>query len=152
MAIRKYLPEVMPALARAKMRAGWSREQLANYLRVHPRTLLQWELLYPAFRDALGEANVSATAEVEARLLRATQACRYTEVVVEIAGATKKRKIYHRKARPNITAMTFWLKHREASRWGGQASEETEEEPGMDNWSQVQAALQAAREKYGHGK
>ena len=109
--MRKYLPEVMPGVARAKMRAGGTRAELARLFRVRLRTLRCWEARYPAFRKALRTPCEITIAEVEACLAQAAMGGTYSETTITIVGAVETRKINYQYAPPSLSAIKLWLKY-----------------------------------------
>ena len=142
----KYAPEATPAVVREKLGEGWSREQVAGYLGVRARTLRRWERQYPALREALQNEAAMTEARVEAHLARLIKGFICLTVTLEKCGKTTKRRSMFRQMPPSVAAANCWLRHHHSN---GQTDEAEEQATGRDNWAQVQAALAAARVKYG---
>ena len=143
-AVTKYDPETMPALARQKMREGWTRGQLAAYLGVNVSTLNRWARRHPLFLAAQRGGADFTDAMAEECLLRLATGYEYVEVTEEKVGETVKTRSTIKQMPPNVTALTFWLKNRRPARWKANVEPVTDTESAT--WAGLQAVLREGRE------
>ena len=108
---------------------GWARdgltdEQIAHNIGITTTTLYDWKKKYPKFTDAIKRGKEVVDRIVENALLKSAMGYKYDEVVkeriynpetgesemVEVKRTTKD-------VAPNVTALIFWLKNRQAEKW-----------------------------------
>jgi len=133
----KYVAETMPEIVRVKKEEGCSRAQVAQYLRVHPRTLDLWEQRYPEMREALQVRTALVAAAVEEALYRLATGFEYTEVTVTHTGKKKTVKRVTKQVLPKAQVAIFWLQRRMPTYWGGKAPLE----PRVDEWARLKQHL-----------
>lgn len=102
---------------------GWARdgltdEQIAKNIGIARGTLYEWKKRYPDIDDALKRGKDVIDAEVEEALIKAALGYKYQETE-SFAGDDGKQheKIITRTAKPNVTALIFWLKNRRPDKW-----------------------------------
>ena len=108
---------------------GWARdgltdEQIAHNIGITTTTLYDWKKKYPQFAEAIKSGKEVIDRIVENALLKSAMGYKYDEVVkeriynpetgesemVEVKRTTKD-------VAPNVTALIFWLKNRQAEKW-----------------------------------
>jgi len=126
----KYEAAWMPSVVGEMIQDGWSRRQVARYLRVHPRTLEKWERCrrYPAVRVAL-KGGMSPEETAEALLTRLAMGQVTIEDTMKRVGG---KTVFHRVLKqvpPNPAAVILWLQTHLPERWG------EAKVAGMDRWA-----------------
>lgn len=97
---------------------GATEKQLAKLFKTNTMTIHVWKKKYPEFADSVRKGkDMFDTANVEDNLLRRAMGYKYKEKTVEWGLEGVKRKIITKYAAPDITAIIFWLKNRQPSRW-----------------------------------
>lgn len=108
---------------------GWARdgltdEQIAHNIGINRTTLYAWKAKYTDFSNALKRGKEVVDRIVENALLKSAMGYKFDEVVkeriynpetgeselVEVKRVTKD-------VAPNVTALIFWLKNRQAEKW-----------------------------------
>lgn len=109
-------------------RDGLTDEQIANNIGIARTTLYDWKNKYKDIADALKKGKRPVDVEVENTLLRVIHGYEYEEKDewIEIDESGRKRKKVIRKtryAKPDTTAIIFWLKARKPDIWRGMTKE-----------------------------
>lgn len=105
-------------------REGYTDEQLAEAMGIHPATLYVWLKKYSEIADALKRGKAPVDRMVENALLKRALGYEYTEVTKEriLDRKTGQYKLTVtketvKKVPPDVVAQIFWLKNRRPDLW-----------------------------------
>ncbi|KHD34352.1 hypothetical protein NL50_17325 [Clostridium acetobutylicum] len=98
---------------------GWARdglteEQIAHNLGIGRTTLNDYKNKYPSFMNALKKGKEVIDMEVENALLKSALGFKYKEEAITNKGEVVEVERYEK---PNTTAIIFWLKNRQKTKW-----------------------------------
>lgn len=98
---------------------GWARdgltdEQIAKNMGISLSTFYEWKNKFSEISESLKKGKEVVDREVENALLKAALGYEYEEEIVNNKGQVVKVKKY---AKPDITAIIFWLKNRKPDTW-----------------------------------
>lgn len=114
----KWLEPDNLTLLRKWARNGLTDQQIAENIGISTVTLYDWKKKYPNFSNALKKGKDVIDTEVENALLKAAMGYEYTEQEAYVDDLGKKRvKQVKKYAKPDTTALIFWLKNRQPSDW-----------------------------------
>lgn len=105
-------------ILRGWARNGLTNEEIAKNMGIHVGTLYAWKKKYPEINDALKKGKEIIDNEVEEALIKAALGYTYeeTEEFTDKEGC-KHTKTFTRYAKPDTTALIFWLKNRRPGQW-----------------------------------
>ena len=112
----KYFTHVEPYLDKI---AGWamsglSDEQIASNLNINRCSLYEYKKKYPEFAEVLRRGKDEADMAVVNSLYRSATGFTYYEETTNTIGDVVVIQKY---AKPNTTAIIFWLKNRMGEQW-----------------------------------
>ncbi len=98
---------------------GWARdgltdEQIAKNMGISLSTFYEWKNKFSEISESLKKGKEVVDREVENALLKAALGYEYEEEIVNNKGQVVRVKKY---AKPDITAIIFWLKNRKPDTW-----------------------------------
>lgn len=105
--------------AKKLAKEGYTDEDIALKLNIGIRTLYDWKKKYPQFMQALKENKDYFDDKVEQALLKRALGYEYeeTEMIASKDGKTSRVKKTKKVIPPDTTAIIFWLKNRQPSKW-----------------------------------
>lgn len=109
-------------------RDGLTDEQIAKNIGIVTSTFYVWKNKYPEFSDALKKGKRPIDVEVENTLLKVIHGYEYQEkdewIEVDDMGQERRKVVLKtRYAKPDTTAIIFWLKARKPDIWRGMTKE-----------------------------
>ena len=99
-------------------RDGLTDEQIAEKMGINVATYYRWKDAYSEICEALKKGKEVIDAEIEKALIKAALGYEYTETTVIISpDGTKRGQQVTKYAKPDTTALIFWLKNRRPNKW-----------------------------------
>lgn len=127
---RDWMEEDKLTLLRGWARKGLTDEQIAGQIGIATGTLYRWKKEHTEIREAIQKGKDVIDDEAEEALIKAALGYYYTEKETYIdANGGKKTKEVRKYAKPDTTALIFWLKNRRPSAWRNSEPRETAKAP-----------------------
>lgn len=134
-----FLPDKEQLVRMIAMRGG-TDDEIAEQFGVPYETFAAWRKMYPGFNKALEEGRMVVDADVTVSLYKQTQGYEYEEEAATPKGGIVTVKKY---ARPDFSAIKFWLTNRRPDLW---KSSETHRLTGKDDDSPIGVKVETRNE------
>jgi hypothetical protein len=142
----RYSPE-HARQARLAYELGWTDDQVADLLAVHPDTLRNWRLRHADFAEAKAAGRARANRRVEFSLYRRAIGYDYTETRVFLPFGAKEPVVVPvtRHKHADVPAGFRWLAITEPAEWSGRAAAPDDKAGLADRLAQALANVAAGR-------
>lgn len=120
--IRKWLNEDNLMLLECWARDGYTIQDIANRIGVHPSTLSSWRKAYPEIDEALSKGREIIDYKVENALLKSalgykTKEVKITTIMRHGNVVETMREVTSKEQAPNVSAIQCWLFNRLPDKW-----------------------------------
>jgi len=112
----KYTPEHCETVKKLVM-LGAKHTEIADFLDVSTKTIYQWKVDHPEFRDSINLTKEQYDERVVRSLCERAQGYTCKEEKVFNVNGELKTKTVNKHYPPDPTSMIFWLKNRQPDEW-----------------------------------